>query len=314
MKNLLNILFIGTSEFAVKPLELLCKQNYNIAAVLTRRDKTGGRGKKLIKSPVKEFAEKNRLNIIQPENINSSEVSDFIKNKDIHLGIVISYGGIIKKDIFSAPKYGTINVHPSLLPKYRGPSPIQSSLLHGDEKTGVSVIEITDKMDAGPILLQEEEIISINDNYFSLHDKLSEKGGELLLKYLINMEKTEKKYQNDNEATYCNLIKKEHGLINWEKDSFEIHNQIRAFVKWPVAFTLFKGKILKIYTSKYSEDSEFPEFSPGSILKLSKKKFGVVCGDGKLLEILKLQLQGKKMLDAHEFLNGMNIETGEMLG
>jgi methionyl-tRNA formyltransferase len=312
----MNIIYIGTSEFAVKPLKLLLEQGFNVCAVVTRKDKAGGRGKKIIKSPVKEFAEKRSLNILQPDNINCNEIKNFIQKNNINLGIVVSYGGIIKEFIYSLPEYGMINIHPSLLPKYRGPSPIQSALLNGDKETGVSVIRITDKMDAGPVLLRERIDISTDDNFFTLHDMLAETGACLLIKCVkqIKAKKISEHPQNEHEAVYCNIIDKESGLIRWNEPAEKIHNKIRAFVKWPVAFTYLNGKVLKIYASKYNANYKVSDKISGTVVKLSKKSFGVVCGDGVLLEILKLQLQGKKVLQVNDFLNGIKLTTGDLLG
>ncbi len=307
----MNILFIGTSEFAVIPLKQLVENRFNIKAVITQPDKIGGRGKKIIQSPVKTAALENNLNIFQPDSINCNEVKSLIKNENIDLGIVISYGQIIKPEIFNLPKYKIINIHPSLLPKYRGPSPIQSCLLNGDKKTGVSIIEISEKTDAGDILSQQGTDISMEDDYFSLHEKLSNIGAEILINVIKNIDTLKRKIQDENSATYCRLISKEDAFILWKKPAVEIHNQIRALVKWPVAYTNFQGKILKIYKSKIIYDKYHEK--PGTIIRLSKKSFGVVCGDGQLIEILKLQLQGKKILDTSTFLNGINLKTGETL-
>ncbi len=312
----MNILYIGTSDFAIEPLNAIVNNGYNIVGIITQKDKTGGRGKKLIKSPVKCFAEKKKIGILQPENINSESVKEFIKVNNVNLGIVVSYGQMIKQEIFSLPDLGMINIHPSLLPKYRGASPIQTCLLNGDIKTGVSVIRITDKMDAGCILLQKEVAVDINDNYFTLQNLLAQTGKELIIKFLKILEsgnRVGETIQNEEEATYCKLIRKEDALINWNEPAVNIHNKIRAFAKWPVAFTYLKGKILKIYQSNYMNDA-VTDKQPGTLIKLSKNKLLLVCGDNKMLEILKLQLQGKKILSAVDFLNGIKIETGDLLG
>jgi methionyl-tRNA formyltransferase len=307
----MKILFIATSEFAVLPLKKLIENGFNIEAVITQPDKSGGRGKRIIQSPVKLIALEHNLNILQPENINSYKIKEFIKTSKIDIGVVISYGQIISSEIFNLPKYKIVNVHPSLLPKYRGPSPIQSCLLNGDKETGVSIIEISEKMDSGDILKQASIKILEDDDYFTLHCKLSDLGARLLVDVINNIKNLKKQKQHEAQATYCKLISKQNGAIDWTQTCTQIHNQIRALTKWPVAYTHLKGKILKIYKSKILyKDSELP---PGSVERLSKKSFAVVCGNKQLLEILKLQLQGKKILNTADFINGINLKTGELL-
>lgn len=307
----MNIIFIGTSEFAVLPLKKLIDRGFNVEAVVTQPDKRGGRGKKLIFSPVKTASQYLGIDILQPENINSKSIENFILEKKIDLGVVVSYAQIISKEIFTIPKYKIINIHPSLLPLYRGPSPIQSCLLNGDIKTGVSIIEISEKMDAGDILCQKEVKIEENDDYYSLHNKLSHLGADLLINVIEQIDNITKIKQNEDLATYCKLITKEDGLINWNDNSLKIYNQIRALVAWPVSYTYFNGKILKIYRSKIL-NRRF-NLPAGTLVRISKKSFGVVCGDKRLIEILEVQLAGKKVLKASEFLNGVNIKTGDIL-
>ncbi len=309
---MINILFIGSGEFAVPFLDYLNrKDNINIVAVVTQVDKPGGRGKKLLPTPVKEAAIRLNLDVLQPENINSSEIIDFIKKNEIKINVVISYGQIIKKEIFLCPIYNSINVHPSLLPKYRGASPIQNVLLNGEKETGVSIIEIDEKMDAGDILAQKKIEISIDDDFYSLSKKLEEEGKKLLYDTILKIEKNEitKISQNDEEATYCKKIFKKDGLINWKESSFKIYNKIRAFVKWPVAFTYYEKNLIKIYKAKLT-DLEY-DYQPGTIYRIDKKNFGVICGDKKLLKIEKLQIQGKKIVSAGDFLNGYPLKTGD---
>ncbi len=313
----MKILFIGTSEFAVQPLSILLKNSFHVDTVITQPDKKGGRGKKFVTSPVKQLAEKYNIKILQPENINSIETINYIRMKNYDIGILVSYGQIIKKEVFQLPKYNIINLHPSLLPKYRGPSPIQSALLNGEKTTGNTIMKISDKMDAGDIIAQEIYYIKASDDYSALHDRLSEKGGNLLINVLENFKKNNIVYlkQNEEEATYCRLITKKYASINWEQSSNEILNKIKALCKWPVAYTYLNSNILKIYKADIYKNGYNTEiYQSGTIIKFSKKSFGVVCGDKKILQILQLQLQGKKILDASSFLNGIRLNTGDTLG
>ena len=307
------IIFIGSGKFAVPFLEFLVKKkDIEILAVITQPDKHGGRGKKLLPTPVKEFALKCNLKLLQPMDINSQEIIDFIKSNDIKLNVVISYSQILKKELIYAPEYNSINVHPSLLPKYRGASPIQNVLLNGEGKTGISIIEINEEMDAGDILAQKEVKIDIEDDFYSLSERLIDTGRELLYETIqkIFNNAIKKIHQNDIEATYCRKISKKEGLIKWNENSLKIYNQIRALVHWPVAYTYFKGKMVKIYKSKLTD--KLNTLPAGSIYKFNKKNFGVVCGDKKILKIEKLQPQGKKIISASDFINGYKIETGDM--
>ncbi len=308
-----NILFIGSGEFGVPFLEyLLEKKDLNIVAVITQPDKPGGRGRKLLPTPVKKIALKHNLKILQPENINSTEVYNFIVQNNVKLNVVISYGQILKKEIIYAPKFNSINVHPSLLPKYRGASPIQNVLLNGENETGISIIEINEEMDAGDILAQEKIKISIDDDFYSLTEKLENLGIELLFNTIINIlnNRVKRVKQDPSKASYCKKILKDDGLINWKENSLNIYNKIRAFTKWPVCYTYHKNNLIKIYKAKLT-DQEFNYF-PGFIYRIDKKNFGVICGDKKLLKIERLQLQGKKILNSSDFLNGYPLNTGDI--
>ena len=308
-----NILFIGSGEFGVPFLEfLLEKQDIKIIAVITQPDKPAGRGKKFQPTPIKKIALTHNLKILQPENINSSEVYNFIIENNVKLNVVISYGQILKKEIIFAPEFSSINVHPSLLPKNRGASPIQNALLNGEKETGISIIEMNEKMDSGDILAQLKVDISIDDDFYSLSDKLQKSGKELLYNTIekIFSSEVEKIKQRDSEATYCKKISKEDGLIDWNNTSLNIYNQIRAFIHWPVSFTFHKNRLIKIYKATLT-DLKF-EYNPGTIYRIDKKNFGVICGDKRLLKIEKLQIQGKKILNSSDFLNGYPLETGDI--
>ena len=312
MKEKNKIIFTGSGKFAVPFLKHLIENNFNVFAVITQVDKTGGRGKKLLPTPVKKEALNYNLKILQPEDINSQEIIDFIKLNGIKLNVVISYGQILKKDLIETPEFNSINVHPSLLPRYRGASPIQNAILNGEDKTGISIIEINEKMDAGDILAQEIVEISFEDDFYSLNEKLIEKGKDLLTSTIIDIfnSRIEKVAQKHSLATYCQKITKLDGLINWNDSSMKIYNQIRALIDWPVCYTFHNGKMIKIYKAEIiGEKGEYP---PGTIIRFDKKNFGVVCGDKKILKIDKLQLQGKKVLPSSDFLNGYSLKTGDI--
>lgn len=266
----MKIIFMGTPEFSATILTALLNSDYEIAAVITNPDAPVGRKQILTPSPVKVVAEKNKIPIIQPE-----KMRDF----NVDLAIVAAYGKIIPKHILDIPRYGTINVHPSLLPKYRGASPIQNAILNGDKKTSVTIMKLDKEMDHGPILAQEEFPIADSDTYESLSQKLAMMGAELLTKTIPDYVsgKIKPVEQKHAEATYTKIIKKEDGKIDWSKSAAEIERMIRAFYPWPTAWTTWNSKVLKILEAEVRNEK---------------------------LAIKKLQLEGGKILSIKEFLNG----------
>jgi len=281
--NKIRIIFIGTPEFGAIILEELVKNNYQPVLVITNPDKPVGRKQVLTPPPVKLAAQKYKISIEQPEKIKNSKIK--IQNLEPDLIITAAYGQIIPKEILKIPKYGCLNIHPSLLPKYRGPSPIQAAILNGDKETGVTIMLMDEKMDHGPILNQRElEFSILNFQFSKLHDRLADLGAKLLLETIpdwING-KIKPQTQDEKKATYTKIIKKEDGEINWKKPAQEIERQIRAFNSWPGAFTFIqkKGKKIRIKICQ---------------AELSK--------DNKLI-IKKLQPEGKKPMSFEEFKKG----------
>ncbi len=296
----LRIIFIGTPEFAAIILEKLIKSGYFPIAVVTGPDKPSGRKQILVPSPVKVLAEKNKIPIFQPEKI--INLKSEIKNLDPDLIILAAYGQIIPKDILDIPRYGALNIHPSLLPKYRGPSPIQTTILNGDSKTGVTIILMDEKIDHGPILGQKKIIINKIDSV-ELTKILAELGGDLLIEILPKYLKGEikPKPQNHSQATYTKFIKKEDGRINWQKSAEEIERMIRAYYPWPSVFTKIKNKILKIFKVKILKINHKKE--PGTVFLTEKKELAVACGQDALV-LEEVQFEGKKRITAQEFING----------
>jgi methionyl-tRNA formyltransferase len=253
-----NIIFLGTPEFAVSALQKLIDENYNICAVITEPDRQSGRGKKIIFSPIKLLAQKYNIPIFQPTKIENCKLK--IENLCPDLAIVVAYGQIIPNKILKIPKMGFINIHPSLLPKYRGPSPIQSTILNGDDETGVTIIKLDEKMDHGKVIISSnltrldsqkarlEAQSSELWNYQNLSNDLSKLGADLLIKvlpdYLLN--KITLKDQDHSKATFTKLINKSDGLIDWNESIEAIDRKIRAYNPWPGAYTILDGKILKI--------------------------------------------------------------------
>lgn len=332
LKNL-TIIFMGTPDFSVPSLLSLINQA-KVIAVVTQPDKKVGRKQDLSQSPVKKVALENKIEVLQPEKIKGN--LEFIKQiKDLQpdLIVVVAYGFILPQEILDVPKYGAINIHASLLPKYRGASPIQSAILNGDKETGVSIMLIDDQMDHGALLGQRKIKITDNlpspdglrqagDNFESLHDKLAQLGADLLSetlpKYIAG--KIKPVSQDDTQATYCKILTKEDGKIDWTKSADEIERQVRAFSPWPGAWTVWNKKSLKVikaavYTSTKPVLSQAEGLtmtaSAGEVFKINEGA-AVVCGQG-ALKILELQLEGKKPMSAKEFLNGYPSIIGAIL-
>lgn len=315
--NKATIVFFGTSEFAVPSLKALIDKGYQVTAVVTNPDKPAGRKQVLTPSPVKEVAKKYSVPVLQPEKLLA--FGEKIPSADVF--IIASYGKIIPKDMLAMPKHGTLNVHPSLLPKYRGPSPIQTAILNGEKKAGVTIMLTDEKMDHGPILAQKElddsrssaegELVSswkIQDLGFSeLHDKLAKLGAELLLKTLPRWLRGEitPQTQNHTKATYTQIIKKEDGKIDWTHQAEEIARHIRAFEIWPGSWDVAKigDKNVRIKITEVKIDGARDRaLKPGSAVK--KNGDLLVACHNKFLIIEKLQLEGKRIITGREFLNG----------
>jgi len=296
----MKIIYFGTPEFAVKPLEELYKEgSFEILGVVTQPDKPQGRKQIMTPSPVKECALRLGLKVIQPNS--KKELEENLKQfENVDFVVVIAYGMIITKKVLNMPKYGAINVHASLLPKYRGASPIQESLLQGDSETGVSIMAMDEIMDHGNVYLIKRIKVDLNDNFESLSSKLSVISAEILphaLKDIANKSLLPLT-QNHDKATFCHKIAKEDGKINFNKSASEILNMLRAFTPWPGIFTEFKGKKLKIIETNISND----QISPGSF-KIDGKIFKIGTAKDSLLPT-KLQIEGKNIMTAEAFVNG----------
>jgi methionyl-tRNA formyltransferase len=296
------IIFMGTPDFGMPVLKYLISDT-NVVAVVTQPDKKVGRSQTLTPPPIKQFATEKNIEVLQPEKVKGN--SDFVKQiKDLKpdLVIVVAYGFILPKEILDIPKFGVINIHASLLPKYRGASPIQSAILNGDQETGVSLMLLDELMDHGAILAQKKVKILPYDDFKTLHDKLATLGTELLSETLSDYlsGKKQPKKQKDSDATYCQLIKKEDGKIDWNKSAEEIERQVRAFNPWPSAFTNWEGKNLKILKSEVINVDG--KYVIGEVFKY-KDGLAIKCAQGEL-ELIELQLEGKNKMSAKEFING----------
>jgi methionyl-tRNA formyltransferase len=312
--KMLNIVFMGTPDFSVPVLQTLIKDGYHISAVVTQPDRPVGRKKVLTPPPVKVEAEKHGIPVLQPEKIRFQEEYEKVLAYKPDLIVTAAFGQILPKEILEAPKYGCINVHASLLPELRGGAPIHYAILQGKEKTGVTIMYMVEKLDAGDILTQVEVPIDEKDNVGTLHDKLSSAGSKLLsetIPALIRGEITPIK-QNDEEATFAYNIKREQEKIDWSKTGEEIYNHIRGLNPWPVAYTTLNGQVMKIWWGEKVVSSK--KGAPGVVLDIEADGFIVATGNETAIKITELQPSGKKRMDAAQFLRGTALETGMQLG
>lgn len=313
----MRIVFMGTPEAGAKVLSDLISAKHEILAVVTQPDRPKGRGQKISFSPVKELALKYALPIQQPEKVKGNEVFiSFLKSLNPEIIVVVAYGKILPKEILAIPKYGCVNVHASLLPKYRGAAPIQWAILSGEKETGVTIMKLEELLDTGEIILQEKVKIEEEDDAVTLSKKIFDLGSKLLLKALEEIAQGKAKYvkQNEAAATYAPAITKESAEIDWRKSAVQIHNRIRAMVPWPVAHTFYKEKLLKIWKSEiHLADLETRYKLPGTIVGIIKKVgFIVATGKGHLL-VTSVQPEGKKRMPAYDFVIGYKLKIGEVL-
>lgn len=313
----MRIIFFGTPEPAAEILKTLIEFKHEIVYVVTQPDRPSGRGKKIAFSPVKELAIKNSLPVEQPETVkNNPAFTALIRSLNADVAIAIAYGQILPKDVLSLPKFGFINIHFSLLPKYRGAAPIQWALLKGESKTGVSIFKIEEALDTGPILAQKEIAVAEEDNYETLENKLFVESKKLLLDtlQLIEEGKSKQMPQNEADVTYAPSIAKESGEIDWRKSAQEIHNRVRALVVWPTAHTFYQEKRLKILKTRVGGVAlNDREGQPGTVVGLVKGDgFIVATGNGNL-EVLEVQPEGGKKMSAFSFAIGHDVKIGTVL-
>jgi methionyl-tRNA formyltransferase len=308
----MKIVFFGSPAIALPSLRKLLETNHSIDLIITQPDRPSGRGKKLVPCPVKKTALDLNIPYYQPLRIRKDQTAlDKIKEVKPDLNVVVAYGQIIPSSIIYLPKYNSLNVHFSLLPKYRGASPIQWALLEGEDKTGITIFELDEKMDEGDILFQEEVKISPDENAAELEARLAQKGAGLLIKTIAQIDKLKHIKQNHSQASYAPKISKEDGKIDWTKNSLYIERQVRAFNPWPSAFTFFKDLRLKIHKG-IRIDKEAPSgSSTGEISRIKKEGIEVSCGEGSTFLIESLQPENRRLMDAYAFSLGAEIKPGE---
>ncbi len=303
------IIFFGTPSFAIPSLKALIEGSDEVVGVVTQPDRPKGRGMRLSPSPVKELALKYGINLLQPEKVRDESFQESIKSLSPEIFVVVAFGQILPGSLIKVPKHGAINVHASLLPKYRGAAPIPWAILNGEDSTGVTIIMMDEGLDTGDILTQMEIQIEKDDTSHSLQEKLSVLGATLLMETIEIMKRgaLNPKPQNHSNATYAPLLRKEDGHIDWRKRAEEIDRQVRAFNPWPGAFTKWNGKMLKIFKGETRRRETHAE--PGTAIWVGLDFIEVETGDGTFL-IKEVQLEGKKRISVRDFLCGNPIPHG----
>lgn len=309
----MKVVFMGTPDFAVETLREILLAGHEVAAVVTQPDKPKGRGKELSMSPVKEFAKANGLTVWQPLKARDEAFIGQIRQIAPDVIVVVAFGQILPDSILTMPKYGCVNVHASLLPKYRGASPIQWAVIDGEKESGVTTMLMDTGVDTGDMLLQKSVPLSEKETGGSLFDKLSVIGAKLLVETLKGLEEgtIERTPQNHNEATHTKKIEKSLGKLDFCRPAKELECLIRGLNPWPSAYTQFHGKMLKIWDADVVCGG-FAEYEPGQVVSVDKTCFIVKCGED-ALAVKELQLEGKKRMDTSAFLLGFKVEAGERL-
>ena len=309
----MRIIFMGTPEFAIPSLKSIQKSKHQLLAVVTQPDKPKGRGKKLTPSPVKEYCLENQVGVLTPMNLKSENFISELKDLNPDLMVVVAFR-ILPETVFTIPPLGTINLHASLLPKYRGAAPINWAIFNGEKKTGLTTFFIKKKVDTGDIILQKETEIKPEETYGELSQRLSELGAELILETIDLIEKKEVKplRQDDKEATPAPKITPELCKIDWSRPATEIKNLIRGLSPAPGAYTTYQGKILKIFKAQVINDTPYSE-SFGEVISADKNKGLQIKTSKDALRILELQPQNKKKMKSEEFLRGYRIRVGDKL-
>lgn len=309
---MMRVIFLGTPSFAVPALESLVAAGHEVVCVVTQPDRPSGRGQQLTASPVKEAALRLGLPVYQPERIRRPEAVAAVADLKPDVMVVVGYGQIIPQSVIDIPPHGIINVHASLLPKYRGAGPVQWAIANGETRTGVTTMRIDAGLDTGDMLLKAETEIGPEETAVELGARLATMGAALLVETLERIGAIAPEKQDPAQATYAPLLKKEDGLIGWRQPAQSIHNRVRGFQPWPGAFTNFRGQQLHIWKSRVAEGE------PGGLKagRLLRHPLRVVCGEG-ALELIEVQLEGRKRISAEAFANGQRIMTtgdGDILG
>jgi len=307
----MRLVFLGTPAFAVPTLERLVERGHQVLAAVTQPDRPKGRGQALAPPPVREAALRLGVPVYQPERVKRPESVDYLRSLAPEAMVVVGYGQIIPQSIIDIPPLGILNVHASLLPKYRGAGPIQWAIVNGEAVTGVTIIRIDAGLDTGPMLLKVETVIGADETALDLGRRLSLMGADLLVEALdaLAAGRVVPQSQDNAQATYAPMLKKEDGRIDWSRSASQIHNQVRGMQPWPGAYSSFRGGALHVWRARPTEAGA--GHPPGSLLRI--KPLLVACGAG-ALELVEVQMEGRKRMPAADFANGQRLVENEILG
>ncbi|MGB7068639.1 MAG: methionyl-tRNA formyltransferase [Pyrinomonadaceae bacterium] len=309
----MKVVFMGTPQAAVPSLEQLLTDGHDVKAVYTQPDRPSGRGNKITFSAIKEYALQNSLAVFQPEKIKTIEALETFKSHDADAAIVVAYGRILPETILNAFPMGSINVHFSLLPKYRGAAPVNWAIVRGEKVTGVTTMRMDAGLDTGDILLQSETAIGDDESAVELMNRLSIVGSELLAETILRLHEITPRPQNNDAATLAPLMKKEDGLLSWNLSATEIANRVRGFQPFPSAHLFVSGKKLTLWKANKEYSLQATDAEPGRILAAKNDDLLVVCGSSSVLRLKELQLEGKRRMSVRDFLNGVKLREGDML-
>lgn len=305
----MRILFMGTPEFAVASLKRLVRDGHEVCGVFTQPDKPKNRGMKLVAPPVKEYALTEEIPVYQPLKMKDGTALELVKSMAPELIVVAAYGRILPEDILNTPKYGAINVHSSVLPKYRGAAPINWAILNGDAVTGVSIMYMAKELDAGDVILCKETAIDPDEDALTLTARLAELGAEALSEAIVQIENgtVHRTAQDHSAHTYAPMLDKSLSPLDFSKPARQLHDQVRGLVPWPCASMILAGKAVKVHRTAVGEETSAPA---GSVVKADKTGLTIACGDGRTLEILELQGEGGKRMAAADYLRGHPVPLG----
>lgn len=321
----MKVVFMGTPEFAVGALEAIILAGHQVLAVVTQPDKPKGRGKEIQVTPVKACAAAHGIPVYQPVRIKEQEAVEVLRSFQADIFVVAAFGQILSEEILSMPEYGCVNIHASLLPRYRGAAPIQWAIIQGEGRTGVTIMQMDKGLDTGDMLMKAEVPIDPKETGDSLHDKLAAAGAGLIVEALAAIERGELTpvKQNEEETCYAKMLQKSMGRIDWQQDAKKLDCLIRGLISWPGAYTGFRGKNLKVWEEEPMLEAEAAEdaamqknirdAAPGMVVGVDKEAFYVKTGEG-ILKILTVQPEGKKRMPVKDFLLGYQIKAGEQLG
>lgn len=308
----MRIIFMGTPDFSVGTLEALIEAGHEVVLAVTQPDKQKGRGKAMQFPPVKECALAHGIPVFQPKRVREPECIEELRKYNADVMVVIAFGQILPKEILEMPKYGCVNVHASLLPKYRGAAPIQWAVIDGEKVSGVTTMQMDEGLDTGDMILKTEIVLDEKETGGSLHDKLADAGAKLCVETLKAIEEGTATFtkQGDSPTAYAKMLDKKLGQIDWNRSAAEIERLIRGLNPWPSAYTNWNDKVMKIWEAEVEE--EFSDAPVGTVVRVTKEAFYVQTGEGQL-KVLALQIPGKKRMEADAFLRGYQVEEGTLL-